>query len=73
MNKYDAVERLEEIQEELRQLGQEARCLFREHFPDLGEQGDAYGSFTFGSSWNRYDTTLETLIEQTESYEEEEA
>jgi hypothetical protein len=73
MNKYDAVERLEEIQEELRQLGQEARCLFREHFPDLGEQGDAYGAFTFGSSWNRYDTTLETLIEQTESYEEEEA
>jgi hypothetical protein len=73
MNKYEAQDRLLEIQEELRSLGQEARCLFREHFPDLGEKGDAYGAFTFGSSWNRYDTTLETLIEQTESYEEEEA
>lgn len=72
MNKFEALERLEEIQEELRQRGQEARCLFREHFPDLGEKGDAYGAFTFGASWNRYDTTLETLIESADKYEMEE-
>ena len=72
MSKYEAVDRLLEIQEELSALGNEARNLMREHFPGLAEQGDAYGAFTFGKSWNRYDTTLETLIEETEDYEEEE-
>ena len=71
MSKYEAVDRLVEIQQELQDLGREARSLFQEHFPDLVDKGDAYGAFTFGSSWNRYDTTLETLIGQTESYEEE--
>ena len=71
MSKYEAVDRLLEIQEELNALGSEARMLMRDNFPSLAEQGDAYGAFTFGKSWNRYDTTLETLIEATEDYEEE--
>jgi hypothetical protein len=51
-------------------LGSEARAIFREHFPDLAETGDAYGAFTLGKSWNRYDTTLESLVDA--SFEEEE-
>ena len=72
MSKYEAQDRLAEILDEVRSLGNEAREIFREHFPGLAETGDAYGAFTLGSSWNRYDTTLESLVEQTEEYEEEE-
>ena len=74
MSKYDALERLEQIQEELAALGEEAASLFQEHFPRLHETGDAYGAFTFGSSWNSYNTTLESLIESAhreEEFEEE--
>ena len=63
MSKYQALDRLDEIQEELRNLGREAAGLFREHFPTQYRQGDAYGAFTFGTSWNQYDTTLESLRE----------
>ena len=70
MSKYEAQARLLEILEEARDLGNEARGLMREYFPSLAEQGDAYGAFTLGSSWNRYDTTLESLVEATEEYEE---
>ena len=73
MSKFEAQDRLAEILDEVRSLGNEARAIFQEHFPELAETGDAYGAFTLGSSWNRYDTTLETLVEETESYEEEEA
>ena len=72
MTKYEAQERLLEIMDEVRDLGNEARGIFREYFPSLAEQGDAYGAFTLGSSWNRYDTTLATLVEETEEYDEEE-
>jgi hypothetical protein len=63
MSKYQALDRLEEIQAELRNLGREAAELFRENFPSQYRQGDAYGAFTFGTSWNRFDTTLESLRE----------
>ena len=73
MSKYEAQVRLHEILEEIEQLGNEARDIFRENFPDLLDQGDAYGAFTLGKSWNRYDTTLETLVdaafEEDEEYE----
>ena len=70
MSKYEALERLEQIQEELAALGEEAASLFQEHFPSLHETGDAYGAFTFGSSWNSYNTTLESLIESAHREEE---
>ena len=70
MSKSEALERLEQIQEELAALGEEAASLFQEHFPSLHETGDAYGAFTFGSSWNSYNTTLESLIESAHREEE---
>ena len=63
------IQRLEQIQEELAALGQEAAELFQQHYPDLYETGDAYGAFTFGSSWNSYDTTLESLIQSAQEEE----
>jgi hypothetical protein len=72
MNKQQALERLNEIVGELDQLGGEAADLFRENFPSLYRTGDAYGAFTFGSSWNRYDTTLENLIQSAEDEDEDE-
>ena len=71
MDRYEATDRLLEILDEARELGNEARELMREYFPELANQGDAYGAFTFGTSANRYDITLETLVQQTEDYEEE--
>ena len=71
MSKYEAQDRLLEIMQELNDLGNEARGIFQTYFPGLAETGDAYGAFTLGSSWNRYDTTLQSLIEQTEEYDEE--
>jgi hypothetical protein len=73
MSKYEAQTRLHEILEEIDELGNEARAIFREHFPDLADQGDAYGAFTLGRSWNRYDTTLESLVDAAFEDEEEEA
>lgn len=68
----DAVGRLHEILVELDELGNEAADLMREHFPELYRSGDAYGAFTLGSSSNRYDTTLESLVGEAENYEDEE-
>ena len=72
MNKYEAQGRLHEILEELQELGNEARSIFRDHFPHLAEQGDAYGAFKMGTSWNRYDTTLEKLVDAAFEEEDEE-
>ena len=69
MSKYEAIERLEQIQEELAALGAEAAELFQQHFPSLHDQGEAYGAFEFGSSSNPYDTTLESLIESAQEEE----
>ena len=65
----DPIQRLEQIQEELAALGAEAAEIFQEHCPSLHDTGDAYGAFSFGSSWNSYDTTLESLIESAQEEE----
>ena len=71
MSKYHALERLAEIQQELDDLGNECARIFKQHFPSQYQTGDAYGAFSFGSSWNSYDTTLESLIESAQKEEEE--
>ena len=71
-SKYEAVERLQEILNELDNLGREAAGIMRTEFPSLYASGDAYGAFTFGRSWNRYDTTLAKLVESAQEYCEEE-
>ena len=66
MNKYEAIVRLEEIMRELDDLGGEARTIFATAFPELLSEADAYGVFTLGSSGNRYDTTLASMIRSAE-------
>jgi hypothetical protein len=72
MSKYEALNRLEEIQEQLEELGHEAAMIFKTNFPSQYTTGEAYSAFNFGSSWNSYNTTLETLIESAKREEEEE-
>ena len=63
----EALMRLQDILCELDDLGNEAAAIMREHFPESYASGDAYGVFSFGSSGNRYDTTLASLIEGIEN------
>ena len=71
MKTTQALERLEEILEEVGALGSEAAAIFREHFPSLYQVGDAYGAFILASSWNRYNTTLASLVEQAQEDEDD--
>ena len=63
---------LQKILDEVSQKGDEAREIVRQSFPRLFSKADAYGVFDFGSSANRYDTTLESIIEEIEEYYDEE-
>ena len=67
----EALMRLQDIMCELELLGNEAAGIMREHFPESYSEGEAYEVFTFGSSSNRYDTTLASLIISIEENEEE--
>ena len=63
---------LQNILDDVAQKGDEAREIIRQSFPRMLSKGDAYGAFEFGSSANRYDTTLESIIEEIEEYYDEE-
>ena len=67
MNEHEALNRMQDIMEELRQLSEEAEGLCKEHFPSEMPSAEAYGVFDFGSSGNPYDTTYEKLIEGIEN------
>jgi uncharacterized protein YukE len=62
---------LQNILDDVAQKGDEAREIIRQSFPRMLSKGDAYGAFEFGSSANRYDTTLESIIEEIEEYYDE--
>ena len=68
----EAIIDLQNILDELSQKGDEAREIVRQSFPRMLSKGDAYGAFEFGTSANRYDTTLESIIEEIEEYYDEE-
>ena len=69
----DALYELQNILEDAASLGEQARDIIRQSFPNMLSKADAYGAFDFGSSSNRYDTTLASIIEEIEEdYDEEE-
>ena len=68
----EAIMDLQSILDDLSQKGDEAREIVRQSFPRMLSKGDAYGAFEFGTSGNRYDTTLESIIEEIEEYYDEE-
>jgi len=71
-DQQDAILDLQNILDDANRLGEEAREIIREKFPRMLSKGDAYGAFDFGSSANRYDTTLSSIIEEIEEYYDEE-
>ena len=77
-NKDQALRDLRDIMSELESLGDAAASIMQEHFPTQYSQGDAYDAFNFGTSSNKYNTTLESLINDIEQggdeddYEDEE-
>ena len=58
----DALMDLQNVLDQAAQLGDEARQIVKDHFPQELNAGEAYDVFNFGSSTNSYDKTLETLI-----------
>jgi len=71
-DKMDALMDLRNILDELQTLGDQARNLIAENFPSFLSKGEAYGAFDMGSSSNRYDTTLASILADIEEYGDEE-
>ena len=72
MSKQDALMQIEDLLVNIEQQAEELRTLFRENFPGLYEQGQAYDVFNLTGSWNKYDTTVDTLFEAAGEYDEDE-
>ena len=68
----DALIELQNILDDAANLGEQARDIIRQSFPNMLSKADAYGAFDLGSSSNRYDTTLSSIIEEIEEYYDEE-
>ena len=57
---------LQNILDQAAQLGDEARSIIQDTFPEELRGAEAYDVFNFGSSSNSYDNTLESLISDIE-------
>lgn len=68
-NTTQAIQELHDILDQLEELGEQARSIVRMIDRGEAERLDAYGAFDFGSSTNRYDTTLASFVEDLESGE----
>ena len=68
----EAIYDLQNILDRAAQLGDEARQIVKDNFPNELRAGEAYDVFSFGTSSNSYDKTLETLISDIERTAEEE-
>jgi hypothetical protein len=71
MTNREALKTLKTILAELDNLSADARGIMKAHFPETFEVADQYAALTFGRSWNKYDTTLATLIKDAEEELEE--
>jgi len=71
-DKVEALMELRNILDELQVLGDQARDIIAQNFPSYLSKGDAYGAFDLGSSSNRYDTTIASIVDEIEEYGEEE-
>jgi hypothetical protein len=67
LDKSEALDRLIEIMDELRELGLEAGRLVQTISDSDYQHGCAYDIFSFGSSSNRHNQTLEKTIEGLEN------
>ena len=71
-NKEEGLMELRNIIDEASALGDQARQIFKEYFPRELSKAEAYGVFDFVESSNRYDTTLVSMVEDIDTYYDEE-
>ena len=71
-NKQEAFDELQMIMEQLYELSDQAKMIFRNNFPGEYDRLDAYGALDFGTSSNRFDVTLEGTLENLDIEEEDE-
>lgn len=61
MTKNEALMQIEDLLVSIEQEAEELKALFREHFPELYQSGEAYDAFNLTGSWNKYDVTVDQL------------
>ena len=66
MDRTDALDKLKDMLEDLKYMSKEANELMSMYFPGAHNTAEAYGALDFGTSSNKYDTTLESLIDAIE-------
>ena len=71
-NKREAFDELQMIMDQLYELSDQAKMIFRNNFPGEYDRLDAYGALDFGTSSNRFDVTLEGTLENLDMEEEDE-
>lgn len=64
MTKNEALMQIEDLLVSIEQEAEELKTLFREHFPELYQSGEAYDAFNLTGSLNRYDVTVDQLYTQ---------
>lgn len=74
MSKQEALNQIEDLLVNIEQMGDELKTLFRENFPSEYQMLQAYDAFNLTGSWNRYDTTIDSVFQALgeEDFEEEE-
>ena len=63
MDRTDALDKLKDMLEDLKYMSREANELLSSYFPTAHSRAEAYGALDFGTSSNRYDVTLENIID----------
>lgn len=71
-NKQEAFDELQMIMDQLYELSDQAKMIFRNNFPGEYSRLDAYGALDFGTSSNRYDVTLEGTLENLDMEDDDE-
>ena len=62
-DRTEALDKLRDMLEDLKYMSREANELLSSYFPSAHTRAEAYGALDFGTSSNRYDTTLESIID----------
>ena len=62
-DRTEALDKLRDILEDLKFMSKEANELLSSYFPSAHDRAETYGALDFGTSSNKYDTTLESIID----------
>lgn len=71
-NKREAFNELQDIMDQLYELSDEVKMIFRNNFPGEYDRLDAYGALDFGTSSNSYDVTFEKALENLDMEDDDE-